>query len=236
MTANTIDMKSFKLPEGTPAETCPICREEDVMDGLEHRVSDTVAHRFHTECVTSWVQQQENCPTCRDKVTSINGVPIRENGSDHGTPADAQDLQLRQMRAFAISVHTSTAATDGRQEVLDSIEFVNAFVPVRLNADGAVATDFQVDERAAQEARIMLVNRLAQLDAEYAASMRGRVSSAVSSVATFVSNHKNALAVGGAATTLVAGAYSYSEDIAEVASELNELLGISRVGSLLGLI
>lgn len=87
MTANAIDMKSFKLPEGTPAETCAICREEDMMGGLEHRVSDTVAHRFHTDCVTPWVQQEENCPICRDKVTSVNKVPLHEDGSDHRRPS-----------------------------------------------------------------------------------------------------------------------------------------------------
>uniref|UniRef100_A0A061R0D6 RING-type E3 ubiquitin transferase n=1 Tax=Tetraselmis sp. GSL018 TaxID=582737 RepID=A0A061R0D6_9CHLO len=46
--------------------TCIICREEMVVEGANKRLP--CGHVFHLTCLRSWLERQQNCPTCRANV------------------------------------------------------------------------------------------------------------------------------------------------------------------------
>ncbi len=55
-------------------DTCSICCEE-VSYGAAHKVGE-VFHRFHAVCLGTWLKGQQSCPTCRNRMTHINGELI----------------------------------------------------------------------------------------------------------------------------------------------------------------
>eukprot|EP00197_Chlamydomonas_leiostraca_P001433 CAMPEP_0202888406 /NCGR_PEP_ID=MMETSP1391-20130828/43168_1 /ASSEMBLY_ACC=CAM_ASM_000867 /TAXON_ID=1034604 /ORGANISM="Chlamydomonas leiostraca, Strain SAG 11-49" /LENGTH=784 /DNA_ID=CAMNT_0049571707 /DNA_START=64 /DNA_END=2418 /DNA_ORIENTATION=- len=61
-----------RLPDATPADltrsdgVCIICREE--MTGAGSNKKLHCGHVFHLHCLRSWLERQQNCPTCRATV------------------------------------------------------------------------------------------------------------------------------------------------------------------------
>jgi E3 ubiquitin-protein ligase synoviolin len=48
---------------------CIICREEMRATGASKRLPCT--HMFHVNCLRSWFQRQQTCPTCRRDILSL---------------------------------------------------------------------------------------------------------------------------------------------------------------------
>jgi hypothetical protein len=44
--------------------TCPICLEDDPLD----RTLYDCGHRFHSECVFKWLDENNSCPVCRHPI------------------------------------------------------------------------------------------------------------------------------------------------------------------------
>ncbi len=66
-------------------ESCAMCLADEPIgeSGLGHAAGST-HHVFHTSCLKSWLNKNHTCPTCREKITSINGVPFpTELSADH---------------------------------------------------------------------------------------------------------------------------------------------------------
>ena len=127
-----------------------------------------------------------NCPTCRDRVTSVNGVPLPENDSEHRNPrVDNVDDQFNVMRAQTILINMASHASDSENEIRASLSFINQFCPAiidpatgnEITSNIAEVNAHNIAEVTAQQARIFLNARLDALDA---ASLRGRASQAVS--------------------------------------------------------
>ncbi|WIA09744.1 hypothetical protein OEZ85_009123 [Tetradesmus obliquus] len=61
-----------RFPDATPEDLarcdgiCIICREEMVAAGLNKKLH--CGHVFHLHCLRSWLERQQNCPTCRTSV------------------------------------------------------------------------------------------------------------------------------------------------------------------------
>ncbi|KAF5838890.1 hypothetical protein DUNSADRAFT_1980 [Dunaliella salina] len=61
-----------QLPDATPEDlarsdgVCIICREEMSANGSNKRLH--CSHLFHVQCLRSWLERQQNCPTCRAPV------------------------------------------------------------------------------------------------------------------------------------------------------------------------
>ena len=53
---------------------CIICREE--MRAVESAKRLPCAHMFHVNCLRSWFQRQQTCPTCRRDILTQNGRPF----------------------------------------------------------------------------------------------------------------------------------------------------------------
>ncbi|KAG2292094.1 hypothetical protein Bca52824_038763 [Brassica carinata] len=53
--------------EGCGKRCCPICLEE-YEDDHEIRRLEKCRHVFHRFCIDSWLQQKQNCPSCRRSV------------------------------------------------------------------------------------------------------------------------------------------------------------------------
>ena len=62
----------------TYADTiCIICREEMTGDNQVKKLP--CDHIFHKNCLRSWFQRQQTCPTCRTQVLRLNPVPHLNN-------------------------------------------------------------------------------------------------------------------------------------------------------------
>ena len=61
-------------------DTCAICLAE-VTDEAAHKVGEAF-HRFHAVCLGTWLIKQPTCPTCKGRVTHINGKPLEHPGID----------------------------------------------------------------------------------------------------------------------------------------------------------
>ena len=80
-----------RFPNATPEDlarcdnTCIICREEMAPEGANKKLP--CGHVFHLPCLRSWLERQQNCPTCRANVLTAPGAA----DSNRRAPAAAAD-------------------------------------------------------------------------------------------------------------------------------------------------
>lgn len=99
-----------RFPDAAPEDlarcdgTCIICREEMSQGGSNKKLP--CGHVFHLPCLRSWLERQQNCPTCRANVLTpstqrpqgaeapaANGVPAAEA---QAAPAQVPQQQARE--------------------------------------------------------------------------------------------------------------------------------------------
>lgn len=78
-------------------KTCIICREE--FDAETHTQADTPRklpcnHIFHFRCLHSWLERQQNCPTCRRDV--FGATPQTEQAQDRVARVQTQEAPAQQ--------------------------------------------------------------------------------------------------------------------------------------------
>jgi len=54
------------VPDDLKKDTCSICLDEFQLE--TNLIILTCKHVFHEECITAWLKQHGNCPTCRNSV------------------------------------------------------------------------------------------------------------------------------------------------------------------------
>jgi E3 ubiquitin-protein ligase synoviolin len=83
-----------RFPNATPEDlarcdnTCIICREEMNPDGTNKKLP--CGHVFHLPCLRSWLERQQNCPTCRANVLAepSSSTPNANNNRRPAAPAE----------------------------------------------------------------------------------------------------------------------------------------------------
>jgi len=58
------------------SDLCAICQDSLALEGTRVRKINHCNHMFHDSCISTWLNTNVHCPTCRHDVRIINYVPI----------------------------------------------------------------------------------------------------------------------------------------------------------------
>lgn len=102
-----------RFPNATPEElngndaTCIICREEMVTAKKLH-----CGHLFHVNCLRSWLERQNNCPTCRALVIPPqNGTGgSGQQGGSNGASTSSQGSEDRHLSPHQARLKAASSA------------------------------------------------------------------------------------------------------------------------------
>lgn len=117
--------------------TCIICREEFVSHAAHTNVPKRLrcGHVFHSQCLVSWLERQQSCPTCRQTVFESSTTTMRhETQNRQGDGAVPQE---------------PPAAENNRPQVRDEIRALADFAE-RLRAVTELAPEETQQQRFAQ--------------------------------------------------------------------------------------
>ncbi|HSX13700.1 MAG TPA: ankyrin repeat domain-containing protein [Chlamydiales bacterium] len=105
----------FKASKTSPDEECCIVCLDDIKNGegvLEHKVDKTgkvVFHRFHQNCLDSWLSINNNCPLCRCEAIVVGESLVllseKERGSKVRQVAEVGDLKLLKQLLASGTIH-----------------------------------------------------------------------------------------------------------------------------------
>ena len=94
---------------------CIICREEMTADQQIKRLP--CDHVFHKNCLRSWFQRQQTCPTCRTPILRYNAPPQAPQQPQQA-PQQQQQAQARpQQQAAPASPSPSQSAANSQQQI-----------------------------------------------------------------------------------------------------------------------
>ncbi|KQK16926.1 E3 ubiquitin-protein ligase Os04g0590900 [Brachypodium distachyon] len=68
---------ALPLAKVAQAAECAVCLGELAM-GEAARLLPLCRHRFHVECVDTWLRSRANCPVCRQTVNDVNAQPAAQ--------------------------------------------------------------------------------------------------------------------------------------------------------------
>lgn len=125
---------------------------------------------------------------------------------------DEADVARRELNIQKILVQLSVNGSGSRQAIENALKFIEELVPTPRNADGTeIVTGLKKDEETARIAREALNGKLAQMDAEYQASFKGRAAALANRVAAnpYLNNRlvKGVAVLGLGAATLYGASY-----------------------------
>ena len=64
--------------DATTNETCPICLRDERPVSQDMLRVKSCKHEFHTECLTKWLAQSQECPLCRAKIERDMPADVKE--------------------------------------------------------------------------------------------------------------------------------------------------------------
>nr|CAG4643846.1 EOG090X03TK [Lepidurus arcticus] len=144
-------------PDATPEElaavdnVCIICREEMITGSKKLPCN----HIFHTNCLRSWFQRQQTCPTCRLDVLRSPTIPVPQATPPRPPPAQQQHPQANQVPLTPQPAQPHTPAPPAVPPPMPPASF-EGLTPEELRA-------MESNERNAVEARIQCLRNIQTL-------------------------------------------------------------------------
>jgi E3 ubiquitin-protein ligase synoviolin len=96
-----------RFPDATPEDlarcdgTCIICREEMTPSTQNKKLP--CGHVFHLTCLRSWLERQQNCPTCRANVLQVSPRADTPAGAEQGAAAAPVQVGVAMPTALVVS-------------------------------------------------------------------------------------------------------------------------------------